>query len=46
MKAFFTDDQLLHDPQQFMRLGRISKPMACAKQTRLPQHKIFASAGA
>lgn len=26
MKAFFTDDQLLHDPQQFMRLGRISKP--------------------
>jgi acetoin utilization deacetylase AcuC-like enzyme len=26
MKAFFTDDQLLHDPQQFMRLGRIAKP--------------------
>ena len=26
MKAFFTDDQLLHDPQQFMRLGRIHKP--------------------
>jgi acetoin utilization deacetylase AcuC-like enzyme len=26
VKAFFTDDQLLHDPQQFMRLGRISKP--------------------
>lgn len=26
MKAFFTDDQLLHDPQQFMRLGRICKP--------------------
>ncbi|CAN7155931.1 histone deacetylase family protein [Variovorax sp. LjRoot130] len=26
MKAFFTDEQLLHDPQQFMRLGRISKP--------------------
>ncbi|MEO5737209.1 MAG: histone deacetylase family protein [Variovorax sp.] len=26
MQAFFTDDQLLHDPQQFMRLGRISKP--------------------
>jgi acetoin utilization deacetylase AcuC-like enzyme len=26
MKAFFTEDQLLHDPQQFMRLGRISKP--------------------
>ena len=24
MKAFFTDDQLLHDPQQFMRLGRIA----------------------
>ncbi|CAN5363917.1 histone deacetylase family protein [soil metagenome] len=26
MKAFFTDEQLLHDPQQFMRLGRLSKP--------------------
>ncbi len=26
MKAFFTDDQLLHDPQQFMRYGRICKP--------------------
>ena len=26
MKAFFTDDQLLHDPQQFMRLGRLMKP--------------------
>jgi acetoin utilization deacetylase AcuC-like enzyme len=26
MKAFFTDDQLLHDPQQFMRLGRLAKP--------------------
>ena len=26
MKAFFTEDQLLHDPQQFMRLGRIAKP--------------------
>ena len=26
MQAFFTDDQLLHDPQQFMRLGRIAKP--------------------
>lgn len=26
MKAFFSDDQLLHDPQQFMRLGRIAKP--------------------
>lgn len=26
MKAFFTDEQLLHDPQQFMRLGRICKP--------------------
>ena len=26
MKAFFCADQLLHDPQQFMRLGRLSKP--------------------
>lgn len=26
MKAFFSDDQLRHDPQQFMRLGRIAKP--------------------
>lgn len=26
MKAFFSEDQLLHDPQQFMRVGRISKP--------------------
>ena len=26
MQAFFSNDQLLHDPQQFMRLGRISKP--------------------
>ncbi len=26
MKAFFTEDQLLHDPQQFMRLGRLMKP--------------------
>ena len=26
MQAFFSQDQLLHDPQQFMRLGRISKP--------------------
>jgi acetoin utilization deacetylase AcuC-like enzyme len=26
MKAFFTGEQLLHDPQQFMRLGRIHKP--------------------
>jgi acetoin utilization deacetylase AcuC-like enzyme len=26
MQAFFSDDQLLHDPQQFMRLGRICKP--------------------
>jgi len=24
VKAFVTDDQLLHDPQQFMRLGRIA----------------------
>lgn len=26
MQAFFSDDQLLHDPQQFMRLGRLCKP--------------------
>ena len=26
MKAFFSEDQLLHQPQQFMRLGRIAKP--------------------
>lgn len=26
MQAFFSADQLLHDPQQFMRLGRICKP--------------------
>ncbi|WPB55152.1 histone deacetylase family protein [Xylophilus sp. GOD-11R] len=26
MQAFFSNDQLLHDPQQFMRLGRIAKP--------------------
>ncbi|MCZ2495365.1 histone deacetylase family protein [Xylophilus sp. Kf1] len=26
MQAFFSDDQLLHDPQQFMRLGRIARP--------------------
>ena len=26
MKAYVTDDQRLHDPQQFMRLGRIAKP--------------------
>jgi acetoin utilization deacetylase AcuC-like enzyme len=26
MKAFFSEDQLGHDPQQFMRLGRIHKP--------------------
>ncbi|MCU7370087.1 histone deacetylase family protein [Paucibacter sp. O1-1] len=26
MQAFFSDDQLLHDPQQIMRLGRIVKP--------------------
>jgi acetoin utilization deacetylase AcuC-like enzyme len=26
MKAFFSDDQLLHDPQQYMRVGRICKP--------------------
>ena len=26
MQAYFSDDQLLHDPQQFMRLGRICKP--------------------
>ena len=26
MQAFFSDDQLLHDPQHFMRLGRICKP--------------------
>jgi acetoin utilization deacetylase AcuC-like enzyme len=26
MQAFFSDDQLLHDPQQYMRLGRICKP--------------------
>jgi acetoin utilization deacetylase AcuC-like enzyme len=26
MKAFFSPDQLLHDPQQFMRLGRMHKP--------------------
>lgn len=26
MKAFFSPEQILHDPQQFMRLGRISKP--------------------
>lgn len=35
MKAFFTDDQLLHDPQQFMRLGRIATDrvalMRCAR---------------
>ncbi|MBP6900445.1 MAG: histone deacetylase family protein [Burkholderiaceae bacterium] len=26
MQAFFCPDQLLHDPQQFMRLGRLHKP--------------------
>lgn len=26
MKAWFCEEQLLHDPQQFMRLGRICKP--------------------
>lgn len=26
MHAFFSDDQLLHDPQQFMRMGRLCKP--------------------
>ena len=26
MQAFFSHDQLLHDPQQFMRLGRLVKP--------------------
>ncbi|QEI05134.1 histone deacetylase family protein [Pigmentiphaga aceris] len=26
MQAFFSEDQLGHDPQQFMRLGRIHKP--------------------
>lgn len=26
MKAYFAPEQLLHDPQQFMRLGRIQKP--------------------
>lgn len=26
MKAFFSHDQLLHTPQQYMRLGRIHKP--------------------
>lgn len=26
MQAFFSNDQLLHDPQQFMRLGRIVHP--------------------
>jgi acetoin utilization deacetylase AcuC-like enzyme len=26
MKAFFSPDQLLHDPRQFMRLGRLHKP--------------------
>lgn len=26
MKAFFSDDQMLHDPQQYMRVGRICKP--------------------
>lgn len=26
MKAFFSEEQLLHNPRQFMRLGRISAP--------------------
>jgi acetoin utilization deacetylase AcuC-like enzyme len=26
VRAFFSDDQLRHEPQQFMRLGRIAKP--------------------
>jgi acetoin utilization deacetylase AcuC-like enzyme len=26
MKAYFCPDQLLHDPQQFMRLGKLHKP--------------------
>ncbi|MGV2899997.1 histone deacetylase family protein [Achromobacter sp. AGC78] len=26
MKAFFSEEQLLHTPQQFMRLGRLSAP--------------------
>ena len=26
MQAFFSDEQLLHEPRQFMRLGRISAP--------------------
>lgn len=26
MKAFFSEDQVLHDPQQFMRVGRLCKP--------------------
>ena len=26
MQAFFCPDQLLHTPQQFMRLGRLHKP--------------------
>ena len=26
MKAYVADDQLRHDPQRFMRLGRLAKP--------------------
>lgn len=26
MRAFYSDEQMAHDPQQFMRLGRISTP--------------------
>jgi acetoin utilization deacetylase AcuC-like enzyme len=45
MQAFFADDQLLHDPQQFMRLGRLCKPTdlparAHALQAALAAHGI------
>ncbi len=40
MQAFFSPDQLLHDPQQFMRLGVIRKPTDLPTRAEALHHAL------
>ncbi|HAP24397.1 MAG TPA: histone deacetylase family protein, partial [Achromobacter sp.] len=42
MKAFFSEEQLLHSPRQFMRLGRISAPTDLPSRAESLQHALAA----
>lgn len=45
MKAFFCPDQLLHDPQQYMRVGVIRKPMDLPERAHALMRAVRAAGG-